>query len=374
MAAMEWFDTSFGYTSLYDLLGIQQAIDSLASIVLTNQMNGGVSNVLSPLGSNLNFQQITKGLNLIEFDGKMPPPTVLNLTNTPPEIFKFMEILVEQCELISGVSSVVRGAPDASLKSGSALALVASQSIQFASGLSAAYYLMIEEVGLATVDILRDYARNPRIAMIAGKSNRSKMQQFSGDDLSQISRVSIESANPASMSSAGRMSIADSLLSTGLIKRPEEYLAVLSTGKLEPILENEEASLLLIRAENEAMSDGRPPVAMLTDDHRLHILEHRTCLDSPEARANPQLVQIVTAHLEEHLNILRTADPELLMMLGQQPLVPPQVGPNPGAPGGSGPNNSTSDEFNANGQKVNLPKMPMNPLSGQQFNNQNGGM
>ena len=188
--------------------------------------------------------------------------------------------------------------------------------------------------------------------MIAGKSNRSKMQQFSGDDLSQISRVSIESANPASMSSAGRMSIADSLLSTGLIKRPEEYLAVLSTGKLEPILENEEASLLLIRAENEAMSDGRPPVAMLTDDHRLHILEHRTCLDSPEARANPQLVQIVTAHLEEHLNILRTADPELLMMLGQQPLVPPQVGPNPGAPGGSGPNNSTSDEFNANGQII----------------------
>jgi len=204
------------------------------------------------------------------------------------------------------------------LKSGAALALVASQAVQFASSLQQSYYKMIELAGTATITILRDYAKTPRVAMIAGKYNRSLMKEFTGDDLTQVSRVVTEIVNPLARTAAGRRELAQDMIQAGLIKRSEEYLSVITTGNLEPLYENEEASLLLIRAENELLSNGKRPVAVITDDHRLHILEHRTVLDSPEARQNLSLVENTTQHLQEHLNLLKTADPALLSLLGQQ--------------------------------------------------------
>jgi len=318
VAAADWMETIFGFTPIYDLLGIQQAIDALYSTIFTNQSNFGVTNVLSPRGSNLSVKQIAEGLNLIEYDQKMGEIRALNLTQTPPEIFNFTRILIQDLETLSGVNSVTRGNPEASLKSGAALALVASQAVQFASSLQQSYYKMIELAGTATITILRDYAKTPRVAMIAGKYNRSLMKEFTGDDLTQVSRVVTEIVNPLARTAAGRRELAQDMIQAGLIKRSEEYLSVITTGNLEPLYENEEASLLLIRAENELLSNGKRPVAVITDDHRLHILEHRTVLDSPEARQNLSLVENTTQHLQEHLNLLKTADPALLSLLGQQ--------------------------------------------------------
>jgi len=318
VAAADWMETVFGFTPIYDLIGIQQAIDALYSTIFTNQSNFGVTNVLSPRGANLSVKQIAEGLNLIEYDQKMGEIKSLNLTQTPPEIFNFIRILIQDLETLSGVNSVTRGNPEASLKSGAALALVASQAIQFASSLQQSYYKMIELAGTATISILRDYAKTPRVAMIAGKYNRSLMKEFTGDDLTQVSRVVTEIVNPLARTAAGRRELAQDMIQAGLIKRSDEYLSVITTGNLEPLYENEEASLLLIRAENEMLTNGGKPTAVITDDHRLHILEHRTVLDSPEARQNVELVEMATQHLQDHLNLLRSADPDLLTLLGQQ--------------------------------------------------------
>jgi hypothetical protein len=351
----DWLETIFGYTPIYDLLGIQQAVDSLYSTVFTNQSNFGVSNVLCPRGANISVKQIAEGLNLIEYDPKLGEIKALNLTQTPPEIFSFIKLLVADLETLSGVNSVTRGNPEASLKSGAALALVASQAIQFASSLQQSYYGMIEKSGTGVINILKAFAKTPRVALIAGKYNRSLMKEFVGDDLSNISRVVTEVVNPLARTAAGRRELAKDMIQANLIRRPEEYLSVITTGNLEPLYENEEASLLLIRAENELLTNGQKPVAVITDDHRLHILEHRTVLDSPEARQNPQLVQNATLHLQEHLNLLRTADPALLMLLGQQPVPPPM--PSPAAPGGASIMDATNPVIQE-AQGVKLPAMP----------------
>src|ERR1051326_86140 len=71
---------------------------------------------------------------------------------------------------------------------------------------------------------------------------------------------------------------------------------------------------------------------MLTDMHVDHIKEHATCLDSPEARSNPVIAQKVTEHIQKHFDTLKNADPQLLMVLGQQPLPPPPPPPAGGPP------------------------------------------
>jgi hypothetical protein len=361
VAPEDQIGTCFGYTVGFDLLPICQSIDNLYSTVITNQAQFGVQNVLVPRGANIGHNELSRGLNVIEYDPKVGAPQSLNLTSTPPEIFSFMQQLERLAETISGINSVARGNPEHSL-SGSALALIQSMSIQFSISLQQSYSQLLEDLGTATISILRDFATTPRVAIIAGKSQRSLMRQFTGDDLNMINRVIVDQGASISKTTAGKIQLADNLLAQGLIKTPEQYIQVMSTGKLEPAIEGTQAELLNIRAENEELAEGRSVPVMITDNHRLHIEEHRVILSSPEARRNPELIQAVTAHLQEHLDILRNpANAQMLLLLNQQPVQATAPEPNVR---GMGPNSQVLEPTSAVQQKadmVNMPNMPKPP-------------
>lgn len=409
MAPDEQDGTPWGYSIGFDLLPIQEAINALYSTVITNQSNFGVQNVMQPKGAGVTVSKMVGGLNLITYNPKFGKPEALNLLSTPKEIFDLIIKLENLMEVLSGVNSVTRGQPEASLKSGAALALVASQAIQFNSGLQQAYAQNLEDTATSIVKFLQKFANTKRIAIIAGKTNRSYMKEFTKDDISDIGRVMVNVGNPLSATTAGKLQIAQDLLTIpNAIKRPEQYLQVLNTGRLEPLFESEQAQLMLIRAENEALGDekNKPQItqvpdpitqapmtkiistvkALMTDDHVLHIKEHQCVLASPEARANPMIVANVTAHLQEHIDLLKGGDPLLMTVLGQ-PVLPPPPPPEEGGDGGEGaggdkkPTDKPTDPTapkgavgTADGGEVEVASMPTNPLSGEQFNNQNGGL
>jgi len=362
IAPEDQMGTTFGYTVGFDLIAVQEAIDMLYSTVITNQATFGVQNILVPNGANLSSTQLSGGLNMLQYDMKEGKPEALNLTSTPPEIFNFISQLEKLSETLSGVNSVARGNPEASLKSGSALALVQSMAVQFSMGLQQSYAQLLEDLGTATINILRDFASVPRIAVIAGKSQRSLMKQFTGDDLDMINRVVVDMGNALSRTTSGKVQLAENLMANGLIKSPDEYIQVLSTGRLEPVIEGIQAELLNIKAENEEMSQGQDVPVMITDDHKTHIQEHKAILASPEARRNPQLIAVVTAHLQEHINILQNpANAALLGILGQQSIAPQGM---PAAPGAA-PTSEMLDVTNPVTQEaatVNQPNMPKSPL------------
>jgi hypothetical protein len=323
--------TPLGYTPMFDLLPIQENVNGLYSTVLTNQTAFGVQNILLPKGADISEQSLGGGLNIIYYDKDEGKPESLNLTNTPVEIFKTIEMMVKEMETISGVNSVVRGNPEASLRSGNSLALVQAQAVAFSSSLQQSYIRLIEDTGTGIIQILQDYADEPRIAFISGKSNKTYLKEFKGSDLSNVNRVIVRAANPLSKTIGGRLEIAQNLVQMGLIKNPEDYLTVLSTGKLEPMYEGDQAQLILIKKENEMLMDGKLPPIVETDWHATHINEHQAVLADPEIRQNPQIREAILAHMRAHLDMLKYGDPEMLMMLGQQPLG--QGGMPPGAPG-----------------------------------------
>lgn len=332
-----WHGTPFGYTVAYDLLGIQTNLDALNSIVATGQMNYGLQNVLLPRGGEYNVYALAQGLNGIEYDPKIGEPKPLNLLQTPEEILKNIQRLESKQETLSGVNSVARGDIDRDL-SGAALALIASQAVQFNNGLQQSYNFLLGDVGTGIIEILQEYATTPRIASIAGKSNRARVQEFKGSDLAGINRVGVEQINPVAKTAAGRLQMAQDMLKSGLIKTAQHYFEVVMTGTLDSLYEHETTGILNIRSENEDLSDGKKPVAVLTDDHVLHAKEHATVLDSPEMRTNPEIVANVTAHIQDHINI--ASDPKvanILRFLGQNPIAPPQAGPEAGAPQVPGP-------------------------------------
>jgi hypothetical protein len=67
---------------------------------------------------------------------------------------------------------------------------------------------------------------------------------------------------------------------------------------------------------------GEDVPALITENHKEHIMTHLELLNSPEAKKNPQLVAMVTQHVMEHLDLWRNADPAILMLTGQDPAPP----------------------------------------------------
>ena len=323
IAPSDILGTPYGYTPMFDLLPIQDAVNSLYSTIMTNQNAFGVQNIYIPRGADVSMKSLEGGLNIIEGNASAGKPEAMNLTQTPPEIFQFLQMLQSQMETISGVNSVARGNPEASLKSGAALALVQSMALQFISGLQQQYVQLIEDVGTGLVNMLKDFASVPRIAMIAGKSNQSYItQEFTGDDLSQVNRVIVDMGNPIAKTTAGKMEMASQLIQYGIVKTPEQYINILSTGQLEMITDDTQKELLLIEAENEKLSAGEEVSALAIDEHIKHIKGHRGVLADPDMRKDPELSQRVLEHINEHIQLLRQVDPALLQIIGEQPLGP----------------------------------------------------
>jgi hypothetical protein len=331
IAPSDIMGTPYGYTPMFDIFPIQEGINSLYSTIMTNQNAFGVQNLWVPRGADIAVNQLTGAMNIIEGNIK---PEALNLTQTPAEVFKYLEMLIESLETISGVNSVARGNPEASLKSGTALALVQSMALQFMSGLQQSYVKLIEDVGTAVINILKDFAMTPKIVALVGRNNRPLLKEFTGESINAISRVIVDMGNPLSRSIAGRVQMAEQMLQMNMFKSPQEYITVLNTGRLDAMFEGEMNELLLIRAENEKLLDGIVPIATALDEHKLHITEHKSVLADPDLRQDPNLVKNTLQHIQDHINLLRTTDPGLLMLLNEQPLPPlDQTGqPAPGGP------------------------------------------
>lgn len=319
--------TPYGYSPIFDLLPIQDAVNSLYSTILSNQTAFGIQNVIMPRGSDVNPVSLVGGLNVIEYNPQFGKPESLNLTQTPAEVFKFLEMLVKDAETISGVNSVARGNPEKGLESGNALALIQSMALQFISGLQQSYVQLIEDVGTGLINMLKTMASVPRLVLIAGKTNKMEMKEFRGDDLANVDRVLVDIGNPLARSTAGRVQMAEQMLQMGIIKTPEQYFTVMNTGQLDVMTEDSQSELMLIRRENEDLIAGDEVLTAATDQHAVHIKEHKCVLSDPDLRRDPELANRVLMHIQEHINLLRTTDPDLLMLMGEQPLSPPGGSP-----------------------------------------------
>lgn len=361
--------TPYGYTPLFDILPIQDAINSLYSTILTNQSAFGVQNIYIPRGADVSMKSLEGGLNIIEGNANAGKPESLNLTQTPKEVFDFLVMLERTMETISGVNSVARGNPESSLKTGAALALVQSQALQFISGLQQQYIQLLEDVGTGLIVMLRDFAAVPRIAMIVGKTNSAFIEkEFTGDDLSEVNRVIVDVGNPLSKTTAGKLELAQQMMQYGIVKNTEDFFSVMNTGRIDPITDESYRELLLIRQENEHLTEGKPIRTLAIDKHLQHINHHKTILADPKLRMDEVLSKAVLDHIQEHINLLRETDPALLQLIGEQPLGP--IAGSPPAPQGPPDINQSSPPMPQDGpmgpppgpgEQPNMPNMPQVP-------------
>jgi len=349
---------NFGSTVMTSLVKLQYAYDKTLSVIVTNQQAFAIQNIVVDESTQTKPEQVIEGLNFIKTNMKNGVPMGLELCKTPAEVFKFLDLLESQMEKLSGLPSILRGQPPTGVESGTAMAFLQAQALVFNSPIQQAYISFLERSATGLFNMLKSFANTKRMITIAGQSKSPYMGEFSGADLSNISRVIVSAGNPATRSEAGKIQIAQDLMAKGLIKDANQYFEVLATGEIDPMTEGPEAENMLIIKENEQLRRGIPQIAAPWDNHANHIGQHFVIMMDPGLRTKKDdpVMAATMQHIMSHAQFLfpgitAPTDPRLMGLMGnnvqgmpgpapqqpEQPTPPPVANPLPAAGPNGGP-------------------------------------
>ncbi len=394
-----------GHTAFFDLLSMQEGVDLSASIMASAINAGGLQNLYVPRGANVTASKLTGALNIIEFDGPTLPQAQDNLSINPV-VSAWAEMCVSWMRQRVSLNDVVMGEPSKGMPA-QAMALLRAQAVEFHSRLQASYERLVQRTRTGILKLLKQYATTDRVALVSGKANSWALKHFKSTDLTGVDRFVVESVNPVLKTLAGKVGFAQPLLETGAIGI-QEYLQLVATGRMEPIMRFEQDNQARIQKEKEMLMQGigMPPVQMqpgldgmpipvlmpdgspifiddgaphirplITDTHWIDIPEYLGVLAMPEVRDNPDVVKAVTEIVDYKLRLWRQMDMGLIMLLKGVPPPPPPgmmmggtMPPAPGSPSGTGPPKPGSPDIAGppGAPPQSMPKPPKNPITGEQ--------
>jgi hypothetical protein len=337
----------FGYAPAFDLIALQQAYDAGLCALLTNMDALAHQKLWVPMGTDLEAEDFGGGLRVLKGGTTKPEP--LHLLEGVLQNVEWLQFIERTLGMISGMNEVARGDPS-SLKAGVALAFQSALAVQAASDDQYAYARHLESLGTALIELYQIHATTERVIEIAGRQEISKAKHFTGKDIADVRRISVDLGNPALRTASGRIDIAEKLLShpTAPIS-PKQFLEVMATGRLDPVTEGPDTERGLVEAENEILLNGGTVTVSLLDDHRAHVQAHRLPLMDPDMRQDPEqqpMIAAILAHINEHEQMqaaLIQGSPTLALLAGLMPppdevalMIGSSSPPGPGGPGGPG--------------------------------------
>jgi len=334
------FKTGFGYPIFSNLVPLQELLDHSVSVQATNQAAFGVHNILSPDGNDMDIGDMVGGVRLctykpmtgVEGGGK---PSVMQLLQTPPEVMQFGDLMKSHMQDVSNINGTLRGTPPPGATAGVAYATLSANAIEFLMGFSKNFYLALENTLMRAIRTYATFATEPRIVSLIGDTKQALAKTFTGKDLDPVRRITIRTANPATLTTGMRMEMAKDMIAMG-VSDPKLYFQVATTGQIENLYEDELNLSQLIRQENENIKAGKPVVVMPDDDHAEHFKHHLPMTYNVEDRLNAPWMQAFLEHLDDHkaeaakLGIFLSGTPN------GQPPQQPQGMPGEGGPGGGG--------------------------------------
>lgn len=352
-----------GHTSFFDLLSLQQLVDFNASIIASAIRSGGLQNFFIPKGQSLIPDDIAGGLKVIYYEGGGPAPTAQSLLDIKPEVSKFIEAMIGSMRQRVSLNEVTTGDIQRQMPA-QAMALLRAQSVEFHSRLQASYERLVQRNRTGIIKMLQLFADAERVGLIAGKSNNYAKKPFKKKDIVGFDRFIIEPVNPAMKTMAGKVGFAQMLVENGLVKEPDQYLQLFSTGRLEPMDKPAAAERSRIEKDKELLGKGigLPPFQLdpngmpildpaigvpllaedgqehvkplMTDNLSLALREYRSVLQVPGARNNPKVLTAVMDVINYCMALWKAQPPALAMISGGEAFPQPAtMMPPSGMPG-----------------------------------------
>lgn len=394
------------HTLFFDLLSQQEGLDLAATIMASAVNAAGLSNWLVPDEGGIVVEALSGGLNVIKYKGgPNGKPELSKAIEIPASIGEWADRCVSWMRQRSAVNDVVMGETKAGMPAQMA-ALLRAEAIEYHSAGQRSYERFIQRHRSGQIKLLQKYATSERVARIVGKGGQWAVKEWSKDKLAQVDSVQVEPVSAASRSYAGRLALADTLLDKGLVEDAQQYINVIETGRVDPVMRYAIENKARIQAERELLMQGvgLPPIAtdatgmplvgdnglplfvdggeyvrpLKCDSHDTDIREYQAILSSPQVRGNQQVITAVLDVIDYKMRLWQSLTPDELVVYHLPPL-PSQTGMMPPPPGQEAPpppptdeprGDSSPAEIAADGvdpeRPITSPKPPPNPLTGDQ--------
>lgn len=366
--------TSLGYSNIFDALGLSDALNAIASGMVTNVTKGAVPPIIEYEGGNLaKGTPIGTGHVVVKVSRPDLAPHAMEMPQTPPEAYKLAEVLERWRLEGMGLNETSMGRPPYSGMAASAMALLDAKADEYQDGLRSGFLSYLEEAATFELRILKRYAHEERIAQVAGKAKGWMAKSYSAKDLSLVDAIHVEPVGPASRSQAGRLAMLETFRNFEVPLSAEQIVEVSQTGQYEADFEAPLANRYRIREENEGLMQGIPPPVILYRTHWLDIPEHLALLNSPSVTEKPEVVDAVLTTVSLKLQAWRSMPADMLALLGGPPPPPPgppagMVPPVPTVPGTEQPpggepppTNAAAGAVNALDPNAEAPELPAPP-------------
>ncbi len=311
-------NTGFGYPKFTDIAASQEQYDNCLSAIATNNAQFAVQSVTVPRGANINVQELN-GMRFVSFSpqqgvsgGGKPEP--MQMTQSSPETYKFIDILSNIMSEISGVHPALSGNLSAGATSGVAIATLTANAMEFINSIAKTYHICMEKSMLHAVNCYKKFSKLPQEITSYGKNNQAYRKKITGEDFKNINGIRVIVSNPLMQTIAGRLEIAEKMMAIPRDLWPD-YVSVLEGRPLEDTFKGELSQADLVYTENEHLMDGKPVIALATDDHGMHVQRHSQLLNDPTIRFNNERIEEILRHIEEHTKLAQDTDPFLLAMV-----------------------------------------------------------
>ncbi|HXI35777.1 MAG TPA: hypothetical protein VNH80_02575, partial [Burkholderiales bacterium] len=324
-----------GHTAHFDLLGLQQCMDTVVTMAASAANAGGVSNLWTPERNNVSVDELAGGFNHIVSPVK---PENIEGPKLDPQATMFGELVMQLMRRRIGMNDAALGEPTKGMPAQLA-ALLEAQAVQFHNGLQSSYQRMLEQTRTGRLKLLQRFPASKRVAEVAGANGAWALSEWEAQDLESVERVSVEAINPAMRTFAGRLSLAQMLLDKSLITA-KQFMDLVISGRLDDEWDFDEKNKARIQQEKELLLGGAslppvdpaqskqagrpifvqpPPVPgkpppkfirpHLAQTHWLDIPEYLSVIASPDALNQPALVTAVLDLVHYKLDLWRQMDP-----------------------------------------------------------------
>lgn len=328
MRESEMKDLPFAYSRASDACPLQIAYDRLSATLFSNQSTFGSQTFTVQEGADPQYDKLGDGMNVITFKVGYEPPQILHKLQTPPEIGNNIINLYQQQLLIWGINETMMGTPGGDIATAKGQMLQYNIYMKNSTPIQNAYSKLLTDVANSVLSIIQMYAEAPRFAKIVGKSDDYMLKEWNRDSIKDVSTVIVELGNPNIGTPGYIVEVAEMLLKYGVQIDPAKLEQSLQNLNMNFMTDANNNTEILISTENEKLAEGEQQLVSPYDRHDQHIQEHNEKVNDPEIRNNPQALQMYIAHIMEHYQAWKNADPGLLTALA----IPPFPAPPPEPP------------------------------------------
>lgn len=258
LAPAEVPESPIGWTPAFGMMAAQEAVDSYSTIELTNGRTFGLGTLTAEKGADIDEEQVSMGLLLVEYNKGTNPPQVLQMPQTPEQMPMSRQKWIAEMGMMVGTSGAARGDPSAMVdKSGSALAFIDAKGLQYNSKFAGSNVMWREDFYLTTVLIAQNFMTIERQFEVMGQEVSVLMPPFSGQHLDRITHIKVQAVNPLSQTIAGKIQLAETLATRWSANiTPGQWMRIIEEGNADFMTRDEAQADRNMDRENELLSMG----------------------------------------------------------------------------------------------------------------------